>query len=157
MNLWFFELLLFPFALIFNPITIWLYPILVFLYYNRFSTEQILKPLFNGLYLLIWIIAALLLIKVLKKGCARKRPYEINAGRRCSFKRKGYGEYSLPSGDTTQAMLFVSYMIWINGWSQLWWILVGLVAFSRLFYQANWLFDILVGALLGLGLGLAAT
>ena len=134
LNLWYIELLIFPFYLIFNPVTIWLYPIFIFIYYNQFNSNNILKPLFNGLYLLICFIAKFLLIRILKIGCARARPYQQNAGRRCHLNRKNWGIFSLPSGDTTQAMLFVCYMVWINGWSPLWWILVGAVAFARLFY-----------------------
>lgn len=48
LNLWYFEFLVYPFAMLFNPITIWLYPLLAFFYINRFvfKASLVLKALF---------------------------------------------------------------------------------------------------------------
>ena len=154
LNIWYFEFVVYPFAMLFNPLTIWLYPVLAFFYQNRFtfSARSILAPLFLALYMLIWVLAAYLALTLLKNVFERDRPVELNAGRRCSLKRKGWGRYSLPSGDVAQAMLIVCFFVWFYGFPAYWYALVALVAFARLFYQASWIFDLVLGAAIGFGL-----
>lgn len=154
LNLWYFEFLVYPFAMMFNPITIWLYPLLSFFYINRFifNASLILRALFYALYMLIWILGLYVVLNILKKLFERDRPVELNAGRHCSLRRKRWGKYSLPSGDTAQAMLIICFFVWFLGFEKYFYLIIVAVAFARLFYQASWLFDIISGAAVGYGM-----
>ena len=70
----------------------------------------------------------------------------------CSCGKLNLFKHCVPLFRRRQPMLIVCFFVWFYGFPAYWYALVALVAFARLFYQASWIFDLVLGAAIGFGL-----
>ena len=143
-NIWL-ERLIYIFARIFNPDLTIIFYILLFLYkyFTKGLLFFILKPL-------IHVLAILIITVVLKYIIKRPRP-EVNVlvKRRYNVRKKETN-YSMPSGDSMQAGNFsIITLFYFNSYYGF--LLMPFVMFARIFYFCHYLFDTIIGVLIGMG------
>ena len=143
-NIWL-ERLIYIFARIFNPDLTIIFYILLFLYkyFTKGLLFFILKPL-------IHVLAILVITVVLKYIIKRPRP-EVNVlvKRRYNVRKKETN-YSMPSGDSMQAGNFsIITLFYFNSYYGF--LLMPFVMFARIFYFCHYLFDTIIGVLIGMG------
>ena len=143
-NIWL-ERIIYIFARLFNPDLTVIFYILLFLY--QYFTKGIIffvvKPL-------IHVITMLIITVVLKYIIKRPRP-EINefVKRRYNVRKKETN-FSMPSGDSMQAGNFaIISLLYLNSYYGFF--LVPFVMFARIFYFCQYLFDTIIGVLIGMG------
>lgn len=136
------EYFIYFFARMFNPdfITSYLIVILSYKYYTN-EALFILRPLLSTLATLIFSL-------FLKKKIGRPRPIPSKISKRIVDLRQHEKNCSMPSGDSIQAgnwaVLIYLYLDFSFGF-----LFVPLVMFARIYYYCHYLFDTIVGAILG--------
>jgi membrane-associated phospholipid phosphatase len=146
-NIWV-EIIIYIFARIFNSDLIIAFYLLLFLYQSIFNQNYyfVIKPL-------IHVFVIFILTGILKYSLKRPRP-EINENvkRKYNFRNKETN-FSMPSGDSMQAANFAIiclFYLFGNYIGFIGFIIIPLVMFARIFYFCHYLFDTIVGAIVGL-------
>jgi membrane-associated phospholipid phosphatase len=143
-NIWL-ERIIYIFARIFNSDLIIAFYILLFLYESIFNKDYffVIKPL-------IHVFVIFVLTGILKYSLKRPRP-EINKNvkRKYNFRDKETN-FSMPSGDSMQAANFAIICLFYLFENYIGFIIIPLVMFARIFYFCHYLFDTIVGAMVGL-------
>ena len=143
-NIWL-ERVIYIFARIFNSDLIIAFYILLFLYESIFNKDYyfVIKPL-------IHVFVIFVLTGILKYSLKRPRP-EINKNvkRKYNFRNKETN-FSMPSGDSMQAANFAIICLFYLFGNYIGFIIIPLVMFARIFYFCHYLFDTIVGAIVGL-------
>jgi membrane-associated phospholipid phosphatase len=143
-NIWL-ERIIYIFARLFNPDLTVIFYILLFLY--KYFTKGIIFFIFKPL---IHVFTMLIITVVLKYIIKRPRP-EINeyVKRRYNVRKKETN-FSMPSGDSMQAGNFaIITLFYFNSYYGF--LLVPFVMFARIFYFCHYLFDTIIGVLIGMG------
>ena len=142
------EIIIYIFARIFNSDFIISFYILLFLYQSIFNKDYffVIKPL-------IHVFVIFVLTGILKYSLKRPRP-EINENvkRKYNFRNKEKN-FSMPSGDSMQAANFAIiclFYLFGNYIGLIGFIIIPFVMFARIFYFCHYLFDTIVGAMIGL-------
>ena len=139
------ERIIYIFARIFNSDLIIAFYILLFLYESIFNKNYyfVIKPL-------IHVFVIFVLTGILKYSLKRPRP-EINKNvkRKYNFRDKETN-FSMPSGDSMQAANFAIICLFYLFGNYIGFIIIPLVIFARIFYFCHYLFDTIVGAIVGL-------
>lgn len=154
----FLELLIIPFALMFNPFVVpFIAMVIGFICprYNK-SSEAIFSPPHYMVNYIVQVLVVLIFTTIGKKVLARLRPFiPVGSERYTDFRTKETNG-SMPSGDTAQAALLVFFIKYnfvelytILGEWQFALKLITLVAFGRVFYHCHFFGDTIAGALLG--------
>ena len=140
-----FENIIYIFGRIFNPDMMIIFYSLVFLYqlfrYNNYY--YLLKPA-------IHVFTVFILTGILKYIIKRPRPEINKKPRRLYNLRKKEKNFSMPSGDSIQAANFAIMALFYFKISFFGFILLPFVMFSRIFYFCHYLFDTIIGAIIGL-------
>ena len=139
------EIIIYIFARIFNSDLIIVFYILLFLYQSIFNKDYffVVKPL-------IHVFIIFVLTGILKYSLKRPRP-EINKNvkRLCNCRNKEKN-FSMPSGDSMQAANFAIICLFYLFGNFYGFIIIPFVMFARIFYFCHYLFDTIVGAIIGL-------
>jgi len=143
-NIWL-ERIIYIFARIFNSDLIIIFYILLFLYESIFNKDYffVVKPL-------IHVFVIFILTGILKYSLKRPRP-EINENvkRKYNFRNKEKN-FSMPSGDSMQAANFAIICLFYLSGNCVGFIIIPFVMFARIFYFCHYLFDTIIGAIIGL-------
>ncbi len=133
-------------ARLFNPdfISTYLITILLTKSYLHNDNYFFLKPLTHTL-------TCLIITLLLKKHFARPRPLNRLNIKRITNLRKHESNCSMPSGDSLQAANFAVIIYSYYG-NTLGFSIVPLVMFARIFYHCHYIFDTIVGILIGFSL-----
>ena len=146
-NIWI-ENFIYFFARFFNPDSIFLFYLLLFLYEYFYKNDSffIIKPI-------IHVITTLGMSQLLKYIFKRPRP-EINENvkRRYNLRQKETN-HSMPSGDSAQAGNFAIIILTYFG-SYYGFLIIPFVMFARIFFFCHYLLDTIIGALIGIGVSL---
>lgn len=136
------EYIVYLFARIFNPDFITSY-FVVILSYKTYHNEPlfVLKPLISTLI-------SLVISSILKKYFERPRPEPSKISKRIFDLRKHEKNFSMPSGDSIQAGNWAMIIYFYTG-NDLGFIFVPFVMYARIYFYCHYLFDTIIGALLG--------
>ena len=139
------EFLIYTCARLFNPDLMLSYFILVFAYHAIVYKDYffIIKPLLH-------VITMLIITLITKHLIGRPRPQPRDSVKRRFNCRSKETNCSMPSGDSMQCANFAVIIIYyFNNFYGL--MLIPFVMFSRVFYFCHYVFDTVVGTLIGLG------
>lgn len=136
------EYIVYIFARMFNPDLITSYLVII-LSYKSLNNEPyfVLKPIIST-------VASLVFSLVLKKFLGRPRPEPSKISTRMIDLRKHEKNCSMPSGDSIQAGNW-AVLIYLYSGFDIGFLIVPFVMFARIYYYCHYLFDTIVGALLG--------
>lgn len=140
----FLEYLIYIFARMYNVDTITSYFILTFIYFAYFYNNYtfIIKPL-------IHVLVTLIITLVTKNIFKRPRPNIKENVKRIFNCRNKETNYSMPSGDSMQSANFaILILFYLGNFSGF--ILIPFVMFARIFYFCHYIFDTVIGTLVGL-------
>ena len=139
----FLEYLIYIFARMYNVDTITSYFILTFIYFAYFYNNYtfIIRPL-------IHVIIILIITLLSKSFFGRKRPNENKEVIRLFNCRSCENNCSMPSGDSMQAANFAILFLYYFG-NFFGFFLIPFVMFARIFYFCHYVFDTVIGALMG--------
>ena len=138
------EFIIYIFARLFNPDLMISYFIILFFYhfyyYNNYTF--IIKPL-------IHVLVTLIITLVTKNIFKRPRPNIKENVKRIFNCRNKETNYSMPSGDSMQSANFaILILFYLGNFSGF--ILIPFVMFARIFYFCHYIFDTVIGTLVGL-------
>lgn len=103
--------------------------------------------IFYGVYHLIWIVILFLSTEMIKRMVKRIRPALFSNDRKINI-RKNEGKLCFPNGDMVQVTFWTLFILqFFNNPLPLF--LIFLVGFSRVYYQCNWIGDVIGGFLIG--------
>jgi len=137
------DFLIYIFARLFNPDFIVSY-FLVILSYKIYSDNDfyfVLKPIAST-------VLGLAITLFLKKHFGRTRPDYSKNSKRIFDLRRGEKNCSMPSGDSLQAANF-SVILFFYFNSTFGFFVIPFVMFARVYFYCHYIFDTIVGALLG--------
>ncbi len=139
----FIEYLIYIFARMYNVDIITYYFIFTFIYFAYYYNNYtfIIRPL-------IHVILILILTLLSKSFFGRGRPNENNEVKRLFNCRNCEKNCSMPSGDSMQASNFAILILFYFG-HFFGFFLVPFVMFARIFYFCHYVFDTVIGALMG--------
>ncbi len=128
----------------YNPEFVTIYFIIILLY-----TSIKYKDYYFFVKPLLHVIVGVIFTVILKKVINRKRPDLNNKIKRIFNCRSRETNGSMPSGDALQSALFSIILIKYFG---IYWgiFTIPFVMFSRIFYFCHYLFDTIIGAILGI-------
>ncbi len=138
------EKLIYLSARLFNPdfITCYFLLILASKYFISNDSLFVIKPLIHTLTLLI-------LTLLIKKVTARPRPTPKKEAKRLYDLRKYEKNCSMPSGDSLQSANFAIILLFYFN-SFLGFFILPFVMFARIYYFCHYLFDTVVGSVMGI-------
>lgn len=139
------------------PVTVAVLVMVAVFVFRAWARGKPRRPMVPLLYIPVSALTASLTCELLKIVFARYRPaLLIDAGLHgFSFWKAGYWHNSFPSGHATVAFAFFGALAFSRPqWRTGAFLVAGLVAVSRVLLNLHYLSDVLVGALLGLGIAL---
>ena len=139
----FFECIIYFFARMYNVDTISFYFIITLLYKSYFDNDYyfILRPLTHVIIILIITLST-------KFFFGRKRPELKTNVKRLFNCRNSENNCSMPSGDSMQAANFAILILFYFG-NFIGFFFVPFVMFARVYYFCHYIFDTVIGALMG--------
>ena len=154
-----------PFGAAIFPFFVYLFSLLYFRGDQSITDGSMLfwKSVGFALIHTAWVLVSLVVTVILKKTLNRERPPIKNVSRLLNLRWNEHNG-SIPSGDTLQCALFAGFM-WLNytftgsqmilQWMLIF-VLIPLVAFSRVYFHCHWIGDTIIGAVIGLGLSIGS-
>lgn len=138
------ECLIYLFARLFNPDFITSYFIVILSYKTWMHSDYffVLKPIIST-------VMCLAVTLFLKKYFGRSRPEYSKSSRRIIDLRRHEKNCSMPSGDSLQAGNFAVILYFYFN-TTFGFFIVPIVMFARIYFYCHFLFDTIIGALLGI-------